>query len=369
MACISKRRNRWVIDFYDNQGKRRWKTLPKGTTKKKARDAMRDIEDLLAKGIYLPDKRIPTFEKVSMDWLEFKKPNIRDSTWNMYERYLRLHFDVIRNLKINSITIVTVEKFIRSFQNDEMKLATLRKIIVTLNQVMNYAVRHRYIDYNPVRDAERPKDRGIEESGCISILNPFEINTFLNSVKGQKYQTLFMLAIMSGARRGEILGLKWGDIDWLNNQIKIRRSFNSGQWYRPKTKSSKREIDLGPKMMSILKKWKLACSQNDLGLVFPNRTGGPIEPTHLTRYHFYPALKAAELKKIRFHDLRHTKVSLMIEQGENIKYIQNQLGHANPTVTLNVYAHLMSGVNQKSACRFENAIFERTGSKMVAEVV
>ena len=121
--------------------------------------------------------------------------------------------------------------------------------------------------------------------------------------------------------------------------------------------------------MSILKKWKLACPQNDLDLVFPNGTNGPIEPTHLTRYHFYPALKAAGLKKIRFHDLRHTKVSLMIEQGENIKYIQSQLGHANPTVTLNVYAHLISGVNQKSACRFENAIFERTGSGMVAEVV
>ncbi len=76
-------------------------------------------------------------------------------------------------------------------------------------------------------------------------------------------------------------------------------------------------------------------------------------------------LKAAELPKIRFRDLRHTYTSLLIEQGENIKYIQNQLGHSSPTVTLNVYAHLMKPVNQEAACRLENAVLKSTGHKMV----
>jgi integrase len=341
--------------------------LPKGTTKAKAKEAMREIEDQVAKGIYLPDKKIPIFSKVAEDWLEYKKPNVRESTWKMYERYLRLHFDDIRYMKINKITVVTVEKFIGKYQKGTMKLATIRKIIVTLNQVMNYAVRHRYIDYNPVRDAERPKDQGNEEKERISIITPPEINLFLNAVEYQKYRTLFMLAIMSGARRGELLGLKWKDIDWINNQIKIRRTFNSGKWYRPKTKSSKREIDSGPKMIAALKRWKLACPKNDLNLVFPDQLGRPIEPTHLTRYHFYAALKAAGLTKIRFHDLRHTYASILIKQGENIKYIQSQLGHATPSVTLNVYAHLMDSVNQEAACRLENTIFEKSGSKMVAK--
>jgi integrase len=73
------------------------------------------------------------------------------------------------------------------------------------------------------------------------------------------------------------------------------------------------------------------------------------------------------LPRMRFHDLRHTKASIMIEQGENLKYIQTQLGHSNPTVTLNVYAHLMKPVNQEAACRYENMIFETNGSNMVAE--
>ena len=87
----------------------------------------------------------------------------------------------------------------------------------------------------------------------------------------------------------------------------------------------------------------------------------------MLRRHFYPALKAAECTKIRFHDLRHTYASLLIEQGENIKYIQSQLGHASPIVTLTVYAHLMKPVNQEAACRLEKVIFETSGSKMVAE--
>ena len=79
-----------------------------------------------------------------------------------------------------------------------------------------------------------------------------------------------------------------------------------------------------------------------------------MDNANMTSRHFHPALKAAGLPKVRFHDLRHTYASLLIEQGENIKYVQNQLGHATPTVTLNVYAHLMKPANQEAVCRLEN---------------
>jgi integrase len=368
MACIAKRRGRYVIDFYDNQGKRRWKTLPKDARKKDANKALREIEDLLEKGIYLPDKRIPTFKTLGADWLQQKKPNIRESTWEMYERHLKLHFGEIDNLKINRITIATVEKFISKRQRDSMNINTLRKLIVTFNQVLNYAVRRRLIDYNPVRDAERPKGLGIEEKEIVSVLTPYEIKAFLNEVKEHKYRVLFMLAIMSGVRRGELLGLKWDAVDWKNNQIRIKRTFNSGKWYQPKTKASNRSIDIGPSMMMELRKWKLVCPVSKLNLVFPNEQGEPIEPTYLRREHFYPALKAAGAKQIRFHDLRHTYASILIKQGENLKYIQSQLGHANPSVTLNTYSHLLESVNQEAACRLENTILETSGSKMVANV-
>lgn len=112
MACISKRRDRWVIDFYDNTGKRRWKTLPKGTTKGKAKDTMRDLEDQLARGIYLPDKKVPLFKKLAEDWLEQKKINIRASSWEMYRGHVDHHFPDVNEIRVNRITTSKVEKFI-----------------------------------------------------------------------------------------------------------------------------------------------------------------------------------------------------------------------------------------------------------------
>ena len=370
MACVTKKKskgNRWCIDFYDQYGKRRLKVLKEGTTKKEARQHLREIEEQVGKGLWMPTKNIPTFSKVAEDWLEHKKANVRGSTLKMYRGHLKHHFSEIDPLQINRITIVTVEKFITDRLEQNMNLTTLRKLIVTFNQTLNYAVRHRYIDYNPVRDAERPRGQGKEEEEQIKILPPADINSLLENVKDQKYKMLFMLAVMSGARQGELFGLKWVDIDWFNNQIHVQRTFNYGTWYKPKTKTSKRKIDIGPTTMDELKKWRKICPKTELDLIFPNEKGLPLDHGNMLRRHFYPALKNADIQKVRFHDLRHTFASLLIEQGENIKYIQSQLGHASPMVTLNVYAHLMKPVNQAAACRLEKTVFHGNGDQMETE--
>ena len=365
MACIAKRRGRYVLDFYDNQGERRRNALPKGTKKKDANKSLRDIEDLLEKGVFVSSREIPTFEKVAEDWIDFKKQNLRSTTWEVYEGHTRNHFIDLVSLKINKITTARIEKFIHTRQEQGIKLGTLRKILVTLNQIMTYAVRHKYIGHNPVRDAERPRGQGSLEDKKITVLNVEEIQNFLEQVTDKKYHTLFMLAITTGARQGELLGLKWSDVDWNNSQIHIQRTFNKGRWFAPKTKGSDRKIDIGPSMVKALKCWKLACPPNDLNLIFPNGAGQPINYSNMVNRVYLPALYGAGIDKIRFHDLRHTTASLMIEQGENIKYIQSQLGHSNPTVTLNVYAHLMKPINQEAACRLESAIFDTSGHKMV----
>ncbi|MDH3955596.1 MAG: site-specific integrase [Desulfobacteraceae bacterium] len=243
MACIAKRRERYVIDFYDTYGKRRWITMPKGTTKKKAMEKLREIEDQLRRGIYLPDKKIPNFKQVAKDWIEHKKPNLRHSTWSVYEGHTRNHFDDFNPIKINRITTAKVEKWISTRHNEGMNLATMKKILISMGQIMAYAVRHGYIDYNPIREAERPRGNGEIEGSKIRVLIPAEINAFLDTESDMRYRTLFMLAIFSGAR-----------------------------------------------------------------------------------------------------------------QGENIKYIQTQLGHASPSITMDVYAHLMNSTNQVAASRLENTV-------------
>ena len=191
----------------------------------------------------------------------------------------------------------------------------------------------------------------------IEVLTPDKINALLGAVPDQKYNTLFRLAVFSGARQGEIVGAKWSDIDWENSQIHIQRTFNNQKWYDVKTETSNRKIDLGPSMIAELKKWKLACPPNNLELIFPNEAGQPLNHNNVVSRHFNPALEKAGIKRIRFHDLRHTYASLLIEQGENIKYIQTQLGHSSPTVTWNIYAHLMKDTNQEAAQRLKSAIF------------
>ena len=198
--------------------------------------------------------------------------------------------------------------------------------------------------------------------GC-AILTPAEINALIDAETDPKYRTLYMLAIMSGARQGELLGLKWMDVNWFTKQIHIKRTFNKREWYKPKSKASNRKIDIGPSMMKALRRWHKISLKNELGLIFPNQVGKPMCQSHMLSRHFFPALKNSEVPRIRFHDMRHTFASMLIEQGENIKYIQSQLGHSSPTVTLNVYAHLMKPSNQESACKLEKTVFEVNGDQ------
>ncbi len=368
MACITKRRNRWVIDFYDQYGKRRWKTLKEGATKKQARDELRDIEDKVSKGTYISSRKVPDFSKVSDSWLKMKKPNLRHSTYDQYNGHVENHLKpYFGNIKITRINYDSVESFISHCYENKVTIPTLRKILINLGAIMTYACRKRYIDYNPVRDVEKPKGRsenkGEEE---LNILNPQQCKLLFENTPELKYKTLFMTAVLTGMRQGELFGLKWSDIDWFNRQIHVSRTFNHGRFYEPKTKTSRRKIDLAPQLVKRLREWKLACPTSELELVFPNESGKPLSPINMVRRKFEPALTKANIKRIRFHDLRHGYASILIDLDENPKYIQNQMGHASINVTLDIYGHLMKTVNKEAANRLGNAIFEDDGSKMVA---
>lgn len=435
MACITKRRGRLVLDFYDQFGVRQRETLPKGTTKTKAREELRDREERVSKGMFVSERKAPLFSEVAAEWLEYKKPKVRETTWEVIEGMLRNHFQDLNDRKITRITTADIEKYITARQTEGIHILTLRKILVTLGQIMAYAVRHRYIEHNPYREAEKPRDQRTQEKE-FNILTPPEIRALLEAEEDQEHKTLYLLAIMAGPRQGEILGLIWPDLDLKKNQIYIQRTFTKGRFFPTKTKCSKRKIDLSPTVMLELKKWKLACPKakakdteenlyanerfyqatdrhtgkssyvkgnvinqdpdryehitSELDLIFPNEAGQPMNYSNMVQRHFIPALEKAGIiemeakkkpegskkrigtkkvkgKKVRFHDLRHTYASLMIEQGENIKYIQTQLGHSSPMVTLNVYAHLMKPTNQEAVLRLESTIFDPTGHNLVTE--
>ena len=330
--------------------------MPAGTTKAAAQDELNSIVDRLKLGNYIPAKKVPTFQAVCLEWLEHKKMNLRPTTWKVYEGHTRNHFNEFLSLRVDQINTSMVEKFITERQIQRINLSTLKKILVSLGQIFSLAVKRGYCLKNPVSEADRPRSQGTEQDDKIHVLTREQICAFLEQVKEQKYKTLLTLAIFSGARQGELLGLKWTDIDWQNSQVHIQRTFNNRGIYATKTKGSNRRVDLGPATIKALKEWRLACPPGKLGLVFPTSTGQPMNHNNMVNRHFRPALKAADIDRIRFHDLRHTYASMLLEHGENIKYIQSQLGHSSPTVTLNVYAHLMKSTNQAAARRLEQSV-------------
>ena len=369
MACVTKRRDRWILDYYDQHGKRRWKTLPKGSTKKEAKEILKGIEDKVNKGVFIPNKKIPTFAEVADMWLEVKKQNIRASTHEQYRGHIENHLKpFFTGIWITRIGYDQVEQFLSHCYDEEMNIATTKKILVNLGAIMTYAVRKRLIDYNPVRDIEKPKGQtNHDEEKDLKILEPSELIRLFDNAPDSKHKTIFMVAGTTGLRQGEILGLKWTDIDWINGQVHVNRTYNHFAFYDPKSQASKRKVDVPPQTLKQLKKWRLACIKSDLDLIFPNENGKPLSALNMFNRKFIPTLKKARLKKIRFHDLRHTYASIQIDLEANPKYIQSQMGHSSIRITLDTYGHLMKEVNQEAAVKLGKAIFEHDGSKMVAE--
>jgi integrase len=368
MACVTKRNGRYVIDCYDQYGQRYRKTLPKGTTKEEARDLLQEIEKKINRRTFIHEKKVPTFGEVAVEWLEYKKPQVRISTWSAYEGHIKNHFDEWLDKRIAVITTADVERFVSRKQKLKMNLLSLRKLLITMNQIFAYAVRHRTIDSNPVRDAEKPRRSVdlVEADKKIKILTSEEIKKLLEAEEDPKFRMLYLLAIMTGARQGEILGLKWGDVDFKEKQIHIQRTFNHGRYFEPKSKESVRKIDLSPVVVKELAAWKLLSGSNDADLVFPSENGTPIDCHNMMGRYFKPALRKAGLPKtIRFHDLRHCYASLMLNQGENIKYVQSQMGHSSPMVTLKIYSHLMKPSNQEAVKRLDETVFKATGQNLV----
>ena len=163
--------------------------------------------------------------------------------------------------------------------------------------------------------------------------------------------------------------MQWGDIDWNSNTIFVRRSIywksrheiNSEEvrwrFVAPKSKRSHRAIFMSPTLKKALEIYRITARNNEYDLVFCNGEGKPIDPDNLIKRHFLPALSFAGLRKIRFHDLRHTFTALLIDMGENIKFIQGQLGHASAQTTLDRYGHLLPVDNLAVGNKMDEKVF------------
>ncbi len=237
--------------------------------------------------------------------------------------------------------------------------------------MFKHAVRWGYLRESPALYVEKPRADRKE----MDFLVPEEIRSLLEHVRPQ-FHALFLSAVLTGMRRGELLGLQWGDIDWNGDQIYIRRSLyfeahrkgKEKRWrfITPKSKNSIRAINMSPTLALALKKYRLAHAAGSFDLVFSHVDGRPREPGNLVKREYLPALRRAGLRRITFHSLRHSFTALLIAQGENIKYIQSQLGHASVQTTLDRYGHLLPATHKDAAKRLDATLFGNSVSKPLA---
>jgi integrase len=197
-----------------------------------------------------------------------------------------------------------------------------------------------------------------------------EINIFLEASRTSRYYPLFYTALFTGMRRCELLGLKWGDVDFIMSQIYVNRGLHhlkdgSYIFTEPKSAKSRRTIALSPSAFLMLKEHKekqslewsmLGKSLTDSVLVFCKPDGEPFRPNTVTRAWETTASKCG-LPVIRLHDARHTHASIMLKQGIHPKIVQERLGHSSIQITLDTYSHVAPGLQQAAAEGFDKMIF------------
>ena len=341
-----------VFRFKDPQTKKtkqRW--IPAGNKKKDAEEKFTELMGDVNSGTYR-DLKKATFAEFSERWLNiYAEMKTKPSTFRSYKDITNNHLiPYMGDYLLQDIDTAMLQEYV-ALRGKKVKPKTVINELVPVKEMFKHAVKWGYLKFNPAEGVERPR----VEKEEMEILTPEEIKQFLKHVI-LKYRTFFLTAILTGLRRGELLGLHGEDIDWNHNQIHVRRSLWKSQVVSPKTKASVRRVDMTPTLAQELRQHKFSCSIEDSNFVFCNSEGKPHDPDSLVRRQFLPALKRAGVKRVRFHDLRHTNVALRLEQGQNIKYIQNQLGHASIQTTIDRYGHLLKDVNTEQAMKLENAL-------------
>lgn len=353
-GSIQKKGNSYYVVFriFDaSTGKKKLRWVPAGTSKREAERQLTEIVGEVQNGTYREIKKI-TFAEYAALWLDsYAKSKTKLSTFESYKHIIKNHLTpVMGDYLLTELDTGRLQRYV-AMRLGTVKPKTVINELVPLKEMFKHAVLWGYLKVNAAEYVERPRVEREE----MEILTPEEVGLLLDH-SSPKRKTLFLTAVLTGMRRGELLGLKWGDIDRNYTQIHVRRSLWKGQFVTPKSKKSERKIDLSPHLAEALRQHKLTCPASELDLVFCNSEGAPVEPDNMVKRDFLPVLKKAGINRVRFHDLRHTNVALRIEQGQNIKYIQHQLGHASIQTTLDRYGHLLTDVNTEQARKLDSIL-------------
>jgi len=353
----------WCV-VIDHDGQRKSKSVG---TREAAERVKREIEARLAMGgkapFQEPEAKLPTLAVYSETWLQNIEHERKPSTAGFYGQYLRLYvLPRFGEKQLDRIERDQIKKFIGELRARGLAKNTIRLAVTTLRAILTAAVEDRVILVNPAQGLGRFVRSEKPEREATS-LTPQE-NRLLKTAKDNldfREDALIFAAVRAGLREGELAALDWGDIQFGATEedrerfILVQRNYDR-RWSRRMltTKSRKpRRVDMSRELRRVLMQLGQQGSnpsdhrtpRGGQGLVFPSNAGTPIEMNNFCKRVFQPLLTKAGLRKIRFHDLRHTFGSLLIQAGASLAYVRDQMGHSSIQITVDVYGHLIPGAN------------------------
>jgi integrase len=355
---ITKRRDgRWQGSWTDNTGKRRYLYA---TSRKEAAERLAEAVREKQHGLLGPEQTVAGYLS---DWLE-RAEHLRPITRRRYEALIRLWIvPAFGSVQIRKLTPQHVANLLSSMKGRRSP-ATIGQVRNLLGGAMQEALEWRQIIANPVRGVRAPK----VEKHEMQVLSIPEMHVLLNGVDGDPFEALYVLALTSGARLGELLALRWKDVDLEAGTMSISATLTrlDGKWTRqpPKTASSVRILPLSARGKSALRAHRIRMAEELLPLRYRTEGetlvflfhGAPVNGFHTTERMYKPLLRRLGLPELRFHDLRHCFTSLMISEGVPITVISRMLGHSSVKTTMDTYAHLMPGDQQAAMARLDEVL-------------
>lgn len=371
-GSITRRKDgRWqgsVLLGYDPEtGKERRKYFY-GETRKEVQQQINKIAVKIQAGTYREPAKITVEEWFTTWHNDYMRLSLRPTTWTSYGYQINGHIiPALGHLKLSQLQTQHIQRL----YNEKLKSGRLdgreggltpksvRFIHTVIHSCLEQARKEGMIAVNPASAVRLPK---LERSE-IRYLDSGEIREFLEVARDSKHFAAFFLALNTGMRRGEILGLRWKDLNLEEGQLTVNQGLVrvSGKgliFQEPKTELSNRTISLSPMVVKVLREHRKKQNEyrlllggaynKDLDLVFANELGNPVCPRAFTRI-FERLLKKAGLKAVAFHDLRHTFATIALEEGVSVKAVQETLGHHSAAFTMDVYSTVTDKMKREAA--------------------
>lgn len=369
---------RYIVGVDPGTGKQIRKSVY-GKTQKEVREKLRAATAAIDEGTYFEPAKITVGQWLDK-WMEEFSGDLKPLTVVSYQNQIRTNLKpYIGGLKLAALDALTIQKLYNSLHtgtNERTPLSakSIKNVHGVLHKAMSKAVALGYIKHNPTSDCELPR----VEKPEIKPLTDDNLTRFLAAIKGTKFERYYLVDIFTGMRESELLGLSWDNVDFRNQTILVERQLQreyvkgGGYIFAPLKNDKRRRIAPAASVFQILREqkrkqaeWKLRAGDlwdNPDNLVFTNEAGG-----HLTQFtvykHFKRLVTEIGLPDTRLHDLRHSYAVLSLQNGDDIKTVQENLGHATAAFTLDVYGHVSEKMKRDSADRMESLIQSLKTSK------